>query len=69
MAAQNPKTIAATTQRNGHGNALRTAMRGALMVNRRRRRRKRMFQNDPWSMLPQKQKPPQANLTRLCDNT
>jgi hypothetical protein len=42
MAAQKPKTIARTTQRNGQGKALRTAMRGALTVKRRRSRRSLM---------------------------
>jgi hypothetical protein len=34
--------MAANAQRNGQGNALRTAMRGALMVKRRRRSLKRI---------------------------
>jgi Asp/Glu/hydantoin racemase len=38
----NPNTTASMTQRNGHGKALRTAMRGALTVKRRRSRRNRM---------------------------
>jgi hypothetical protein len=42
MAAQNPKTTAIKTQRNGQGRALRTDMRGALMVSRRRNNRKRI---------------------------
>jgi hypothetical protein len=42
MAAQNPITSAITAQRNGQGMALRTAMRGALMVKRRRSRRNLM---------------------------
>jgi hypothetical protein len=42
MAEQNPMTTAARAQRIGQGNALRTIMRGALMVKRRRSRRKRM---------------------------
>jgi hypothetical protein len=41
MAAQNPNTKATIAQRNGQGNALRTAMRGALMVRRRRKSRNR----------------------------
>jgi hypothetical protein len=40
--AQKPNTIATIAQRKGHGNALRTAIRGALMVKRRRSRRNLM---------------------------
>ena len=36
MAAQNPSTERAPAQRSGQGMALRTAIRGALMVRRRR---------------------------------
>jgi hypothetical protein len=36
MAAQKPSMIAATAQRSGQGMALRTDMRGALMVSLRR---------------------------------
>jgi hypothetical protein len=43
IAAQNPNTMASIAQRKGHGKALRTDMRGALMVRRRRSRRKRMI--------------------------
>ena len=42
MAPQKPSTMAAATQRSGHGIALRTAMRGALMVRRRRSSLKRI---------------------------
>jgi hypothetical protein len=42
MAAENPKTNAAKSHRNGHGKALRTAIRGALTVNLRRSKRNLM---------------------------
>jgi hypothetical protein len=42
MAAQKPKAIASTTHRKGQGMALRTDMRGALMVNLRKSRRVRI---------------------------
>jgi hypothetical protein len=42
IAPQKPSTIAATAQRSGQGKALRTAMRGALIVSRRRRSLKRI---------------------------
>jgi hypothetical protein len=60
MAAQKPSTIAMIAQRNGQGMALRTAMRGALMVRRRRSRRKRMGKR----MMPQTTKPQQV--LNLC---
>src|SRR5215208_7678456 len=44
MAAQNPRTTAAATHRSGQGMALRTAIRGALIVRRRRSSRKRIAQ-------------------------
>jgi hypothetical protein len=39
MAAENPSMTAPTIHRTGHGIALRTDMRGELMVKRRRNRR------------------------------
>ena len=42
MAAQKPSMIATPAQRRGQGIALRTAMRGALMVRRRRSSLKRI---------------------------
>jgi hypothetical protein len=39
MAAEKPSITAPIIQRTGHGKALRTAIRGALMVRRRRNRR------------------------------
>jgi hypothetical protein len=45
---EKPSTTAPNNQRNGHGNALRTAMRGALTVSFLRRSRNRMqtFQSE-----------------------
>ncbi|MDT4858605.1 hypothetical protein FQZ97_930810 [compost metagenome] len=45
---EKPSTTAPSSQRNGHGNALRTAIRGALTVSFLRRSRNRMqtFQNE-----------------------
>ena len=42
-----PKASANTSQRRGHGIALRMATLGALMVNRRRSKRKRMYEPSP----------------------
>jgi hypothetical protein len=42
IAAENPNIKANATQRKGHGKAPRTVMLGALIVRRRRSKRKRM---------------------------
>jgi hypothetical protein len=52
--------MASIAQRNGQGKALRTAMRGALIVNRRRSRRNRMV------LSPANEKTAQAKPGRSC---
>ena len=57
MAAQKPSMMAATAQRSGQGMALRTAMRGALMVSLRRNNLNRIgwtshkHKDRPWAAL------------------
>jgi hypothetical protein len=45
MAAEKPRTTAATAQRKGQGRWLRTIMRGALTESRRRSSFQRMAEN------------------------
>jgi hypothetical protein len=62
MAAQKPSTSASTAQRNGQGRAVRTDMRGALTVRRRRIKRSRIG----WEVYqPERKQPPESAFWRL----
>jgi hypothetical protein len=67
MAAQKPSTSANKAQRNGHGKAVRTDMRGALTVRRRRIKRSRI---DSPVYQPERKQPPESAFRRLslCSN-
>jgi hypothetical protein len=66
MAAQKPNTIAAPAQLSGQGMALRTAMRGALIVRRRRSSRSRISAVDPQAQQYSRKKSRNKYLVRLC---
>ena len=62
MAAQKPSTTAATAHCSGQGSALRTFMRGELMVSLRLSNLKRIWMR----MLPKDTCDDKSGLVRLC---